>query len=260
MPATQYADTPGHRGSTQGVMPPGLGPWQRVAWNAAVRHGIDPRIFLRQINAESGFNPNARSPAGALGIAQIMPATARGWGVDPMNPRDALNGAARAMASYLRAYKGKWAWALAAYNAGTGAVAKYHGVPPYAETRNYVRSILQGQDVTQATTSSGSRGQLPYQQPGGSPTTIPGATMPGMDSSGLQAIMGYLASQQPITPPKLPTLNNRPVSDSLAAGVEPEQPQQQVAQGVGAPLQTPSGYTTGQLYDQLGALRRRLLT
>src|SRR4051794_29173534 len=100
----------------------------------ARKYGLDPSIFARQIQMESGFNPGARSPAGALGIAQIMPATARGWNVNPMNAGQALDAAARNMARYVHSYGGRYDLALAAYNAGPGAVAKYHGVPPYAET------------------------------------------------------------------------------------------------------------------------------
>jgi hypothetical protein len=117
--------------------------YQAAARNAAKKYGLDPRIFVRQINAESGFNPHAGSSAGAQGIAQIMPATARAWGVNPNDPMQALDAAAQHMASYVRKY-GSYRKALAAYNAGEGAVQQYNGVPPYAETRNYVSKILSG--------------------------------------------------------------------------------------------------------------------
>ena len=116
--------------------------YQQIAEQAAIANGFDPKVFLAQINAESGWNPNARSPAGAIGIAQIIPETAASWGVDPTNPVDSLKAAAKAMGGYLRTYGGDYAKALAAYNAGPGAVATYHGVPPYAETQNYVKNIL----------------------------------------------------------------------------------------------------------------------
>lgn len=111
--------------------------FRAIARAAAERHGIDPEIFVRQINAESGFNPRAGSPAGAQGIAQIMPATAKGWGVDPMDPVAALDASARAMSKYVRNYGG-WKNALVAYNAGPGRVGK----PMYAETAAYVSRIL----------------------------------------------------------------------------------------------------------------------
>ncbi len=113
--------------------------YQNLARQAAIANGIDPEIFARQISAESGFNPNAGSSAGAIGIAQIMPATARGWGVNPRDPQAALNAAAKNMAHYVKAYGG-WRNALTAYNAGPGRVGK----PLYAETANYINKILGG--------------------------------------------------------------------------------------------------------------------
>lgn len=105
---------------------------------AARRYGLPESVFLRQINQESGFNPRARSPAGARGIAQIMPATARGWHVNPDDPVASLDAAARNMAQYVQRYGGIEN-ALRAYNAGPGAIEKSRG---YRETNNYVRSIL----------------------------------------------------------------------------------------------------------------------
>lgn len=105
--------------------------------------GISPEIFVRQIQQESGFDPRSLSPAGAAGIAQFMPATAAGLGVDPWGPYASLEAAAKLMRSYLDRY-GTYELALAAYNAGGGAVEKYGGIPPYQETRNYVAAILGG--------------------------------------------------------------------------------------------------------------------
>jgi hypothetical protein len=121
------------------------GPYTRdfraMALREARRAGIRrPKLFVRQIAAESGMQPCAQSGAGALGIAQIMPATARSWGVDPFIPRHALRAAAQHMARYERQL-GSHAVALAAYNAGPGAVQAYGGVPPYAETNEYIRRV-----------------------------------------------------------------------------------------------------------------------
>jgi soluble lytic murein transglycosylase-like protein len=91
---------------------------------AAVQAGLSPQLFVRQIQVESGFNPAAVSPAGAVGIAQFLPSTAAGLGIDPWNPESALHGAAQLMASYVQQYQGDYAKALAAYNAGTGGVAQ----------------------------------------------------------------------------------------------------------------------------------------
>lgn len=114
--------------------------YRAAARQAAQRYGLDPNVFLRQINQESGFNPTARSPAGAIGIAQIMPATARGWGVDPTDPIAALNAAAKNMKGYVDKY-GSYRNALVAYNAGPGAVGR--GSLP-AETTKYIDIILNG--------------------------------------------------------------------------------------------------------------------
>lgn len=113
------------------------------ALHAAQEAGIrTPILFVRQMAAESGYQPCARSGAGALGIAQIMPGTARGWKVDPFNPIQSLKVAARHMARYEKQY-GSYPLALAAYNAGSGAVAAAGGrVPPYAETREYIRRVM----------------------------------------------------------------------------------------------------------------------
>ncbi|MCW2923216.1 MAG: Lytic transglycosylase catalytic [Thermoleophilia bacterium] len=115
--------------------------FRALALREARRAGIRrPILFVRQIAAESGMQPCATSGAGAIGIAQIMPGTARGWGVDPWIPEDALRAAAQHMARYERQL-GSYRLALAAYNAGPGAVQQFGGMPPYAETREYVRRI-----------------------------------------------------------------------------------------------------------------------
>lgn len=108
---------------------------------AARKHGIPEDLFLRLVQQESGFNPNALSNKGAIGLAQLMPATARGLRVDPHDPAQNLEGGARYLKQMYRKF-GNWRLALAAYNAGPGAVEKHNGIPPYRETRNYVRKIL----------------------------------------------------------------------------------------------------------------------
>src|SRR4051794_30981776 len=95
--------------------------YRAQARRAAARYGLDPNIFVRQIQQESGFSPTARSGAGAIGIAQIMPGTAKAWGVDPTDPTAALNAAAKNMAGYVKQF-GSYRDALVAYNAGPGRV------------------------------------------------------------------------------------------------------------------------------------------
>lgn len=117
------------------------GPYVAMAKRAARRHGIPEDLFLRLVKQESGFNPRAVSHKGAIGLAQLMPGTARSLGVNPKDPAQNLDGGAR----YLRMQYNKfrsWRLALAAYNAGPKAVEKYKGVPPYKETQGYVKSIL----------------------------------------------------------------------------------------------------------------------
>ena len=123
-----------------------------LARTDATAVGINPGLFVRQMDAESAWNPDAVSPKGAIGIAQFMPQTAKALGIDPRNPEQALKGAAHLMASYVKRYHGSYAMALAAYNAGSGMVAwaiqqaqKYGGtwdgyLP--TETQHYIHLIL----------------------------------------------------------------------------------------------------------------------
>ncbi len=108
---------------------------------AGAAHGVDPGLLAAVAKVESGFNPSAVSPAGAKGLMQFMPATASQFGVDPLDPASAVDGAAR----YLRRLideLGSVELALAGYNAGPGNVRKYGGIPPFAETQQYVSKVL----------------------------------------------------------------------------------------------------------------------
>ena len=108
---------------------------------AEQRNNLPAGLLNAVAKHESSYNPNAVSPAGARGLMQIMPATARELGVDPMIPEQAVDGAARLLASNLHQF-GSVDLAVAAYNAGAGAVARYGGIPPYAETRAYVQRVV----------------------------------------------------------------------------------------------------------------------
>jgi soluble lytic murein transglycosylase-like protein len=109
---------------------------------AAERNGLDPALLAGLIKQESGFKPDARSGAGAQGLTQLMPGTAAGLGVsDPLDPVQSIEAGASYLKQQLDRFGGDVARALAAYNAGPGAVQKYNGVPPYRETRDYVRIV-----------------------------------------------------------------------------------------------------------------------
>lgn len=125
--------TPGYTGKYKGK-------FLDLARDAARKHGVPENLFLRLVQQESNWNPVAKSHKGALGLAQLMPATARKLRVDPLNPAENLEGGARYLKEQYRTF-GSWRLALAAYNAGPGAVKKYGGVPPYRETQNYVKII-----------------------------------------------------------------------------------------------------------------------
>jgi len=109
---------------------------------AAAKYKVDPALLRGLIRQESNFNANATSPAGARGLTQLMPGTAAALGVDASVPAQAIEGGAKYLRQQLDKFGGDPAKALAAYNAGPGAVQRYGGVPPFAETQDYVRKVL----------------------------------------------------------------------------------------------------------------------
>lgn len=110
---------------------------------SAQRHGVDPALMKAMMHTESAFNPNARSPVGAQGLMQLMPATARRFKVsNPWNPADNIEGSAKYIAWLMRRFNNNVEYAIAGYNAGEGNVDKYGGIPPFKETRNYVQKVM----------------------------------------------------------------------------------------------------------------------
>jgi cell wall-associated NlpC family hydrolase len=125
----------------------GAAAYQELFDAATARHGLPAGLLSAVAKVESGYDPTAVSPAGARGLMQIMPGTARDLGVDPMVPSQAVDGAARLLSQHLESF-GSLPLALAAYNAGPGNVRKHGGIPPFAETEAYVRKVTDARGRT----------------------------------------------------------------------------------------------------------------
>ena len=114
----------------------------RVIHSAAQKYAVDPKLVSAVAEVESGGDQNAVSPAGAVGVMQLMPDTAAGLGINPYDMKSNVEGGAKYLREMLDTFDGDVKKAVAAYNAGPNAVKAYGGVPPYAETQNYVTSVL----------------------------------------------------------------------------------------------------------------------
>lgn len=152
-----------------------------IARQKAREFGVNENIFLRLIQKESGWNPKAQSPAGAQGLGQLMPPTAKGLGVsNAYDPVQNLTGSARYLGQQLKRF-GSYEKALAAYNAGPGNVERYGGIPPFKETQNYVKTILGGVQppAAQANSSSAPRQATPAPVGAASRIQLPKFDLPG---------------------------------------------------------------------------------
>ncbi len=134
--ATSTSSVPADAGS-------GSVPYEQQIDAAAAKYGIDPAVLKGLIKQESGFNPDAGSSAGAQGLTQLMPGTASSLGVTNLHdPAQSIDGGAHYLKMQLDRFGGDYSKALAAYNAGPGAVQRFGGIPPYSETQNYVKNVL----------------------------------------------------------------------------------------------------------------------
>lgn len=146
---------------------------------ASQKYGVPADLLAAQIGAESDWNPNAKSPAGAVGISQFMPGTAKGYGIDPSNPLQSIDAQGKMMSSLLKSYKGSVPLALAAYNAGAGAVAKAGGkVPNIPETQQYIKRILATRSRYPGLAAADSGGGLTLPSGKTAQTVPPGSPQP----------------------------------------------------------------------------------
>lgn len=185
-------------GGTQAVAAPTAAdvsgvPYANEINAAAKKYGLDPSLLAGLVKQESGFNPNARSSAGATGLTQLMPATARSLGVtDATDPVQALDGGAKYLKQMLDKFGGDPKLALAAYNAGPGAVTRFGGIPPYAETKAYVEKVLANRDAFLAAGGVSATAQTAGTTPASplSPTALaPSSNLP-IDTSSTSAAYG----------------------------------------------------------------------
>ena len=175
--ASATTDTTATAGTAAG--PGASTPYAAEIDAAAAKYNVDPALLRGLIRQESNFNANATSPAGARGLTQLMPGTAAALGVDPSVPAQAIEGGAKYLRQQLDRFGGDPAKALAAYNAGPGAVQRYGGVPPYAETQNYVRKVMgYAAEYRQAAPASASAAAASVTSPVTATTAAPTVTGP----------------------------------------------------------------------------------
>ncbi|RJF71315.1 lytic transglycosylase domain-containing protein [Deinococcus cavernae] len=152
--------------------------WIEAIRAEEVRYGMPQNLLYNLIKKESQFCPGARSRVGAMGLAQMMPGTARLLKVNPWNPVDSIRGAARYLNQQFTTFN-SWPLALAAYNAGPGNVTKYRGIPPFRETRGYVAAIMGGTDSGVPVVMAARSGTAPVITTKNTITAAPGVSSSG---------------------------------------------------------------------------------
>ena len=141
--------------STSTTATPATGDFAALINQAAKKYNVNPNLVQAVVKAESNFNPSAVSSAGALGLMQLMPATAAGLGVsNALDPAQNIEGGVKFLSQLLTHFNGNVKLAVAAYNAGQGAVDRYNGVPPYQETQTYVDRVLGYYNASGSSTST----------------------------------------------------------------------------------------------------------
>ena len=132
------------------VPPSGSEQYAALIEEAAARYDLDAALIRAVMETESAFDPRAVSPVGAMGLMQLMPALVEELGVkNPYDPRENVMAGARYLSSLLETHRGNVALTLASYNAGPGNVRKYKGIPPFKETRNYIKKITDLLETTE---------------------------------------------------------------------------------------------------------------
>ncbi|MDO4896654.1 MAG: lytic transglycosylase domain-containing protein [Moraxella sp.] len=205
---TYYPDTKLHKGDIPSTYNPSTAatPSRSANRNAydhlilasAMRHGVDPALVKAIIHTESAFNPNARSPVGAMGLMQLMPGTARDMGVmNPWDPAQNIEGGTKYLAWLQRQFRNR-DFVVASYNAGLGNVKKYGGIPPFRETQNYVKSVNSRYSSLYRGTLGGNT-HLAMNTPQVSTTSIPAPTNVQVPTSrGVQTVkVSYTAPDTP---------------------------------------------------------------